>query len=63
VVEEKLVEENFVSILQSAQIDVSLQVVVLVLVGLVSADYLLLLSSRREAAAVRATQTCCAPPP
>jgi hypothetical protein len=46
----KPVEEDFVGILQSAQIDVSLQVVVLSLAGLVRAYYLLLkaLDMRRQ---------------
>jgi hypothetical protein len=40
VVEEKPVEQDFVAVLQGAQIDVPLEVVVLSLVGLISADYL-----------------------
>jgi len=42
VVEEQSVEEDFVGILKSAQKDVSLQIVVLSLVSLVSANYLLI---------------------
>jgi hypothetical protein len=42
VVEQQPIEEHFVRILQSAQIDVSLQVVVLSLVGAVSTDDLLI---------------------
>jgi len=42
VIEQELVEEDFVRILQRTQIDVSLQVIVLSLVGLISADDLLL---------------------
>jgi len=42
VVEEQPVEEDFVGILKSAQKDVSLQIVVLSLVSLVSANYLLI---------------------
>ena len=42
VVEEKPVEEDFVGILQSAQIDVSLQVVVFSLVGLIRTHHLLI---------------------
>jgi hypothetical protein len=41
VVEEKPVEEDLVGILESAQIDMSLEVIVLSLVGLVRATYLL----------------------
>jgi hypothetical protein len=41
VFERKPVEKDFVRILQRTQIDVSLEVVVLSLVGLVSADQLL----------------------
>jgi hypothetical protein len=44
VVAQKPVKEDLVGILQSAQVDVSLQVVVLSLVGLVGADHLLLQS-------------------
>jgi hypothetical protein len=50
VVEQKPVEEDFVSVLQRAQVDMPLQVVVLSLVGLVGADYLLFdaLDMRRQ---------------
>jgi hypothetical protein len=50
VVEQKPVEEDFVGILQGAQINVPLQVVVFSLIGLVSADDLLLkaLDVRRQ---------------
>jgi hypothetical protein len=42
VIEQKPVEKDFVGILQSAQIDVPLKVIVLSFVGFVSADDLLL---------------------
>src|SRR5208283_831690 len=50
VVEQKPVEKDFVSVLQRAQVDMPLQVVVLSLVSLVGADYLLLdaLDMRRQ---------------
>jgi hypothetical protein len=50
VVEEKPLEEDFVGILQSAQIDMPLKVIGLSLVGLVRADYLLIevLDVRRQ---------------
>jgi hypothetical protein len=52
VIQEKPVKKDLVGILERAQIDVSLQVVVLSLVGLVSADDLLFkaLDVRREEA-------------
>src|SRR5277367_5992920 len=42
VVEQKPVEEHFVGVLQGAQVDVSLKVVVFSFVGLVGADHLFL---------------------